>query len=213
VEAAVTPTWEMVEAEQRECATLFRSVTGDEWHVETLCAGWSVRDMLTHIAAAVTTDPPHTLRTIRLRNDIPLMNQTVIDAWKGRDPGRLIVKLERHKVPSLGQRVLGTGYALRAMLIHQQDVRRPLVRPRQLDPDRARAVLDGILGDAGGNIGSVERAKGLRVVADDIDWAHGEGPEVHGSAEPLIMALAGRPSALGELAGPGLTELASRFST
>jgi uncharacterized protein (TIGR03083 family) len=209
----MTPTWEMVEAEQRECAALFRSVTGDEWQVETLCAGWTVRDMLIHVASAVTTDPAHTVRTIRLRNDVHAMNQAVIDAWKDRDPDRLIAKLERNRVPSLGQRVLGTGYALRAMLIHQQDVRRPLGRPRQLDPDRARAVLDGILDGAGGNIGSVERGKGLRVVSDDIDWSHGDGPEVRGSAEALIMALAGRSSALGDLVGPGVTDLTGRFST
>lgn len=209
----MAPTWEMVRAEQRECTALFRSVSGHEWQVESLCTGWSVRDMLSHIASAVTTDPAQAVRAIRLRNDVHRLNQAVIDAWSRRDPTRLIDKLERNKVPAAGQRILGPGLSLRAMLIHQQDIRRPLGRVRQLDPDRARVVLDVILADAGGNLGSVERAEGLRFISDDVEWFHGEGPEVRGEAETLIMALAGRPSVLPELTGPGVAEFASRFPT
>jgi len=120
----------MVAAEQRECAALFRSVSGEEWQRETLCTEWTVRDMLSHIASAVTTDPAHLMRAIRLRNDIHRLNQAVIDTWSGRDPGRLIDTMERHRVAGIGQRILGPGYSLRAMLIHQQDVRRPLGRRR-----------------------------------------------------------------------------------
>jgi hypothetical protein len=48
--------------------------------------------------------------------------------------------------------------------------------------------------------------------ATDQDWAHGQGPEVTGPSETLALAIGGRPMALDDLAGPGLTVLHGRLS-
>jgi uncharacterized protein (TIGR03083 family) len=205
----VEPTWDMVRAEQQECAALFRSLSSDEWEAPTLCAGWTVRDMLSHIASTIVMNPAHAIRVVRFRKDIDRLNQTTIDAWRDRPTASLIDRIEHAKVPSIGQRIVGRGNSLRALVIHQQDVRRPLNRPRRLDPDRVRAVLDAILDDSGGNLGSVERAGGLRLVAEDIDWSHGSGLEVRGPAAAVLMALAGRTDGLRHLSGPGVERLAT----
>jgi hypothetical protein len=55
------------------------------------------------------------------------------------------------------------------------------------------------------------RARGVRLVADDLDWSHGPGPEVRGNGEALLMAMAGRRAALGDLTGLGVERLARRF--
>jgi len=65
-------------------------------------------------------------------------------------------------------------------------------------------------GDA--NLGSRERARGLRLHATDVDWTHGAGPEVTGPGESILMALAGRPVAATELAGEGRETLLDRAS-
>ena len=54
-------------------------------------------------------------------------------------------------------------------------------------------------------------ARGLRLVATDMSWSKGNGPEVHGTAEALLMAIAGRSSACGDLTGPGLTMLSAHY--
>ncbi|MGZ8750310.1 MAG: maleylpyruvate isomerase family mycothiol-dependent enzyme, partial [Pseudonocardia sp.] len=60
--------------------------------------------------------------------------------------------------------------------------------------------------------GSVQRRiHGLRLVADDLDWSWGQGPEVHGSAEALILMLTGRPVGAEELTGPGAVTLYDRL--
>jgi hypothetical protein len=56
------------------------------------------------------------------------------------------------------------------------------------------------------------RIKGLRLRADDVDWQTGKGPDVVGPGEALLMAMAGRADALGELSGPGQPVLAARMS-
>ena len=52
----------------------------------------------------------------------------------------------------------------------------------------------------------------LRLVATDLEWTHGKGPEVRGPGEALLMVMAGRADALGDLHGPGLTTLAARLN-
>ena len=54
--------------------------------------------------------------------------------------------------------------------------------------------------------------RGLRLTATDLDWSAGSGPEVRGTGEALLMAVAGRADLLPELSGPGLT-FASRVQS
>jgi hypothetical protein len=74
--------------------------------------------------------------------------------------------------------------------------------------------LGRVLGLVPGNprLGAGRRIRGLRLRATDIDWTHGRGPEVTGTGEALLMAMAGRPAAVPDLGGPGLTTLAQRLA-
>jgi hypothetical protein len=44
-----------------------------------------------------------------------------------------------------------------------------------------------------------------------VDWVYGDGPEVTGPGEAILMAMAARPDALNQLAGPGKALLAQRI--
>ena len=48
-------------------------------------------------------------------------------------------------------------------------------------------------------LGGKRRATGLRLVASDVDWIHGDGPTVHGPLASIILAVTGRKAGL---AGP-----------
>jgi hypothetical protein len=58
--------------------------------------------------------------------------------------------------------------------------------------------------------GAKKRTAGLTLVASDMAWSHGAGPEVRGPAEALVMAMAGRRVALTDLTGDGLATFTSR---
>lgn len=94
-------------------------------------------------------------------------------------------------------------------LIHQQDIRRPLEMPRAIPAERLLPALRCAL--IAPVIRGFWRVRGVRLVATDLDWSAGIGPEVRGSAEALLMAIAGRGSVLGELCGPGQRKLADRL--
>jgi hypothetical protein len=60
-------------------------------------------------------------------------------------------------------------------------------------------------------IRGVWRARGVRLVASDLHWPHGDGSEILGSGEALLMAMAGRRDTLIDLSGPGTRKLAGRI--
>ena len=77
--------------------------------------------------------------------------------------------------------------------------------------DRLIAALDAAPG-IGGFLKAKGRAQGLRLLASDVDWSWGEGPEVKGPGEAILLALGGRPSVLGELGGDGVATLRERVA-
>ena len=86
-------------------------------------------------------------------------------------------------------------------LIHQQDIRRPLGIARRIPEQRLRAVLDFALTVPA--VRGARRTRGVRLLADDLDWTHGDGPEVRGPGGALLMAMAARPDVLKDLTGSG----------
>ena len=103
---------------------------------------------------------------------------------------------------------------LTELVIHQQDVRRPLGISRTVPDDRLLVVLDFSLTRAGGGAtlaSARKRAKGLRLVATDLPWSAGVGSEVRGPGEALCMALNGRGGAVDQLTGDGVPVLAGRI--
>lgn len=71
---------------------------------------------------------------------------------------------------------------------------------------RSVAVADGVAG-------ARKRGRGLKLSAPDIEWSSGNGPKVQGPAEAILLALNGRASALSDLTGDGVADLAKRLGT
>lgn len=84
-------------------------------------------------------------------------------------------------------------------MIHEQDNRRPLGLPRQMPAQRITTVLE--LASTAPALGAAPRVAGLKLTATDVDWSSGEGPEVRGRAEPLLVAIAGRRGVTPALGG------------
>ena len=199
--------------EQAEFVALARSLSSDEWAAPTLCAGLSVRDVVVHIAAHIHSEPSgDEIRRAFLRS--PFMPGRIgkrLDVaqrsrheWRSRENLLDWLHEPPHQPTSPTQ--------LSEMVIHQQDIRRALDRPRSISTDRLVAVLDHSTAKSGHmsvNYARI-RARGLRLVATDLGWTIGDGPEVAGPGEALLMAVNGRDQPLRDLSGPGLPTLFRR---
>jgi uncharacterized protein (TIGR03083 family) len=95
-------------------------------------------------------------------------------------------------------------------ILHGQDIRRPLGLRRDFPADRLLTVLDH-LAPMKPILGVKKRVSGLRLRATDLGWTHGDGPEVAGPGEALLLAMAGRSAALVDLDGQGVSALRLRL--
>jgi hypothetical protein len=85
-------------------------------------------------------------------------------------------------------------------------------------PPEAFRITADLMTSVGGPLALVfarsprRTVQGLRLVASDLDWTHGDGPDVFGPAEALLLAITGRPVERGELTGSGASTLLARIS-
>lgn len=195
----------MLAAERAELTTLLRDLSDAEWDAPTLCTGWRVRDLIGHLRYDVIPLSEYAGIAVRHRFSIDGVNNAMAAEGARRTPVELLAEFE--SAPRTVSR-LWPRLALADLLIHQQDIRRPLGRRREIPTDRVRAVLDRPDPFAR----PWRLTKGLQFVATDFDWVKGSGPVVRGRGEALALAMVGRPVVLGELEGDGVAELRRRCS-
>ena len=188
--------------ERTELADLLEQLTPEQWEHETLCAGWRVRDVVAHVFSyddLSGADLARRLAQGRFRLD--RVNAACLAELAGGTPAELTALARAHLQP----RGLPAGFrgaiALVDGMIHAQDIRRPLGLARSIPADRLTSALD--FAKTSPAINGFWHRRGVRMVATDLDWTAGIGPEVRGTGEALLLTLAGRHATVAELEGPG----------
>lgn len=200
----------MASAERRDLADLLETLTPAEWEAPTLCPAWNVREVVAHLLSYEELDVGGIAASF-LRGGLRLdrINKLRLAAYAGHTPAQVLELLHRSIEPRGLTRGFGGGIALADGMIHQQDIRRPLGRPREIPAERLEQALAIAL--TAPTLPARKLARRLRLVATDLDWATGAGPEVTGPAESILMTIAGRASALPELSGAGVATLGDRL--
>lgn len=195
--------------ERRDLADFLETLTPADWEHPSLCPGWTVRDVAAHVPSYDALGWPGLL-SLMLRSGLSLdrCNQSLVEQGRRLGTAQLVAQVRDHASPRGITAMFGCGIALTDGMIHHQDIRRALGRPRQIPADRVVAALNFL--PQARALPAPANVRGLRLVATDVDWEHGTGPEVTGPGEALLVALAGRPEALSELSGAGLATLAAR---
>jgi uncharacterized protein (TIGR03083 family) len=200
----------MARDERVEFASFLEGLTPEQWARPTLCDKWRVREVAIH---TVSYDELSTAGLVRRflkgRLSTDRINAVGVADYADRTPEQIVAMIRANTEPHGLTGGFGGRIALTDGMIHQQDIRRSLGMPRTIDPERLRTALD--FARFAPTIRGAWRARGIRLRATDIDWEYGNGPEVRGSGEALLMAMAGRRAALDDLDGPGKAKLAQRF--
>jgi uncharacterized protein (TIGR03083 family) len=203
-------TKQMARDEREEFAALLEGLTPQQWTSPTLCEQWRVREVAVH---TVSYDELSTAglvgRFLKGRLNTDRINAIGVADYADSAPEQITAMIRAHAEPHGLTGGFGGRIALTDGMIHQQDIRRSVGIPRTIDQERLRTALD--FARFAPTIRGAWRARGVRLVATDLDWSHGSGPEVRGSGEALLMAMAGRRAALDDLDGPGKAKFAQRL--
>jgi len=201
---------ELARDERLAFADFLAGLTPEQWAAPSLCAGWTVRDVAAHcVSFEGISGGQLAVRFLKGRLQMDRINALAVADLAGSSTEQLIGLLRDNALPH----GLGAGFdgrvALTDNMIHQQDVRRPLGLPRTIDSERLRVALDFVR--YAPTIRGAWRVRGVKLVATDVNWSHGKGPEVCGPGEALLMVMAGRTDALGDLDGSGVATVAARI--
>lgn len=200
----------MAREERTEMADFLATLQPEQWDHPSLCLGWSVRDVVAHAVSYEdhgVTDLVKRLARARLRPG--RLNDVALAEYAGRDPDELVEFLRARLTPRGATARFGGRVGLIDALIHHQDMRRPLGMQRQIPAERLLCALPFAV--TAPPLRGFWNARGVRLVATDLDWSWGRGPEARGPGEAILMALAGRRSVAHELTGPGALILEQRL--
>ncbi|MDL5157388.1 maleylpyruvate isomerase family mycothiol-dependent enzyme [Actinomycetospora termitidis] len=202
---------EDVAAERLDLADELEDLTDDEWATPSLCAGWTVRDVVAHLTMSTRTSVPRVARAVlRARGDV---DRAFADEARERarsfTPAQLIAQLREMAHVDRRLRISGPLDPLNDLLVHRQDIAVPLGHPTDVPAARVEPCLDHTW--AAPFVGAARRFAGLRLVATDCAWTRGDGPELRGPASGMLLALNGRVAGLDRLDGPGLEEARTRY--
>ena len=195
-------------------AELVAGLDADQLAAPSLCGAWTVHDVSAHLILPMATSLPTMLGAmVRHRGSFDRANDTLSRQLASRRSGLEIAQTLRERATF---RFTPPGHGptapLTDLLVHGQDVRRPLGIAREFSEHRLTTALD-FLASPKSKLGFTDpkRTAGLRFVADDLDWSAGDGPEVTGPAEALMLVYTGRPAALADVSGEGAEILAGRL--
>lgn len=196
--------------ERADFAAFLATLPPPQWQAPTLCAGWRVRDVVAHVIGYDELGPRDLLgHAVRGWFRVDRINAAALARYRTCTPDELLGLLTAHLEPQGLPAALGCRVALVECVIHHQDIRRALGRPRTIPPERLLTALRWAM--IAPDIGGLWRTRGVRVVATDLGFSAGIGPEARGPAEALLMTVAGRRGVARELSGPGQRKLASRI--
>jgi uncharacterized protein (TIGR03083 family) len=193
--------------ERTDLAAFLDTLTPQEWDMPSLCEKWTVKDVVAHVVSYEELSPLGLMKRFA-KGKVVRANEVGVAEFAPMSPQDLKDFLGRHLRPQGLTAGFGGMIGLVDGTVHHQDVRRALGHPRTVPVDRLERILPLVPGNP--RLGAGRRIRGLRLTATDVSWQHGDGPEVSGTGEALLMAMTGRQEVLDELSGPGQATLARR---
>lgn len=203
------PLWDTIHAERAAIADDVEGLTQDQWDSPSLCAGWSIHDLLAHQAGTAASSPARFfVRFARSGFSFSKFAENAIAEMKGATPAETLARF-RSLMNSTSAPPGPKTTWLGEVIVHSEDMRRPLGIQHDYPMAAVRQAADFFKG-SNTIIGTKSRIAGLRLVASDTDWNHGDGPEVRGPMLSLLMAMTGRGAACADLQGEGVATLRER---
>ena len=205
----MTDIWNTVIAERGALADDLADLSPQQWQTPSLCEGWTVREVLAHQSGTASmTTPKFLARLAAAAFSFPRFANREIRRHLGDSPRATLAEFrDRQHSTSCppGPKVTWLG----EVIVHSEDIRRPLGISHGYPPAAVREVIDFYAG-SDLILGTKSRIKELRLNATDDDWSHGQGPLVEGRLIDLLMAATGRGVACESLTGDGVSTLRLR---
>jgi uncharacterized protein (TIGR03083 family) len=202
-------TWRYIHGERVVLTEELASLSTEQWAEPSWCQGWSVQETTGHVVAAAEQTPLNFYKEmIQAGFKFNVFTERGAKQVSAAGPVELVRRLDA-RTTTINHPPAPVMAMLGEIVVHGEDIRRPLGLKHQ-PPEGALVALADSWKNANLLIGSKRRIAGVRLTATDVDWSHGDGPEVTGPLLSLILAMTGRKGSHVDLDGDGVAVLASR---
>ncbi len=201
--------WQAIDLHRGRVVDMLSSLSTEDWRQPSLCAGWTVRDVAAHLTLQQVGLWDGMVGLVRARGNVERLIHDSACRRAAWPTERLIDAIRG----TIGSRRHNLGVTCREtlidILVHGQDMAVPLGRRYDVVPAAAAEAATRIwhLPKRLDAFHAKERFAGYRLSATDVSWTVGEGPEVTGPIDALLLVLAGRLVALPRLSGEGAPAL------
>ncbi|HJQ44635.1 MAG TPA: maleylpyruvate isomerase family mycothiol-dependent enzyme [Jatrophihabitantaceae bacterium] len=192
-------------------AEVLDTLTPEQLATPSYCGDWTVHEVGAHLLMPLRTSTLALLGAV-LRTGTPdKANDRITHQFAQRPIGEVTAGLRAEANNRFHPPTLPHEAPLSELVVHGQDIRRPLGLPVSFSAETLRPVL-AFLASPKARRGFVPKGRldGLRLEATDVDWSSGDGALVRGPGAALAYAMCGRTAANGELDGAGVEVLAAR---
>lgn len=201
--------WHRIDLEREALADQLVDLAGSQWSTPSLCTGLTVREVLAHLTVSGAVSGPRWFAgVVRARFDFDRQVEDRLREHLGSSAAETL-SLFRATIGSRTSPPLPRLALLGEMVVHGEDIRRPLGLSRQY-PTETLATLLRYYAGTDQVVVAKRRVRGLRLEAVDTGVAVGHGDLVRGDTLALIMAMTGRGDYCADLSGPGVQTLAGR---
>jgi uncharacterized protein (TIGR03083 family) len=203
---------EAVTAERLLLCDLLDTLTLDDWQTQSLCTQWNVHEVVAHLALATRDTAWELVKgAIRARGNFDRMTVEMAREHARRFAPSALVGQLRDTAASTRRAPLSSRLdPLVDVLVHGQDITRPLARTHPMQPEHAVLALDHAITSRW--YGGSKRFHDVKLIATDADWSAGAGTaEAWGTAGDLLLIATGRRAGLAQMSGSGVEVLAARL--
>lgn len=206
--------WTHAAAARNNYADLVEPIAASRSGDPTLCGDWTVHHVTGHLASFVDVGlGSFFLNMAKHRFDYDRAADTLARRQGERPMSELLSVLRAKAGKASAMPMFPESMTVLDVVVHTQDVRRGLGLEGAPDAGLVEMAL-GFLTDhkMAAQIIPNDAYDGLAISASDLGWSRGEGAEVAGPAEALLMAMTGRP-VFDELTGDGVAILRERMTS
>jgi uncharacterized protein (TIGR03083 family) len=198
---------ELISAHRLALADALDGLTPEQWHGESLCAGWTPAHVLAHQTMPFRISVEEFMAGLqRCRGDFTTYSDQIAARDSALPPAGLVAALRDNADTPWSPPGGGLAGALSHDVIHGLDICWPLGIENEIPADAVTQVLDSLTSQGTESLFGFPLA-GITVTAMDLGWSAGAGAELGGRARDLVPLLSGRRVPRERFRGDGVSRV------
>jgi uncharacterized protein (TIGR03083 family) len=193
-------------------ADLIEPLSDEQLATSSLCAGWDVKTVAAHVVSTIDDGLPTFLRFAARRGSLDRAIDELARRRAEASAPAIASALRQCADHPVDPPLFGPLDPLADVLVHLGDICTPLGIDYEPDAELVQLALDFLTGPWPFGFVQFRLLRRLSLYARDIDQRWGDGLEVAGTAQALMMSITGRGAWLRDLDGPGVAVLRRRLS-